>query len=77
MPKIHRFSDEELDTCEICNKTDLSVKLIAGQYVCSKCNRNRCASCLKAVNDDLEQGLYCHDCAEVIIYAAYDDIMDL
>lgn len=76
MPKIHHFSDE-LDTCEVCDTADLSVKPIAGQYVCAKCNRNRCDSCLKAVDYGLEQGLYCHDCAEVIIYTAYDDIMDL
>ena len=77
MPKIHKFSDEELDTCEICNKVDLSVKPIAGQYICAKCNHNRCASCLKAVKYNLNQGLYCDDCAEFLIYGTYDDIMHL
>ena len=77
MPKVHHFSNEELDTCEVCNKTDLSVKVINFQYVCSTCNDNRCISCLKPVKEHLDQGLYCNDCADFILYSHYDDIMDL
>lgn len=79
MPKVHYFSDEELDTCETCNKSDFTVKLIASQYVCDKCHKNRCMSCLKPVKDHLEKGLYCSDCASFLIYdefQLYDDMLN-
>lgn len=38
---------------------------------------NRCQCCNKPVKDDyLIQGLYCDDCAEIIIYSQYDEILD-
>ena len=77
MPKIHHFSENELDTCETCNKTDLTVKLVAHHYVCDKCNKNRCVTCLNPVKGNLEQGLYCSDCASFMLHSnQYNDMFD-
>lgn len=38
---------------------------------------NRCHHCNKPINEnDLVEGLYCDDCAEIIIYGQYTDILD-
>ena len=77
MPKVHHFSENELDTCETCNKTDSPVKLVAHHYVCDKCNKNRCVTCLNPVKGNLEQGLYCSDCASFMLHSnQYNDMFD-
>lgn len=77
MPKVHHFSENELDTCETCNKTDLTVKRIESHYVCDKCNKNRCVTCLNPVKGNLEQGLYCSDCASFMLHSnQYNDMFD-
>ena len=57
MPKIHHFSEDQLDTCETCNRTDLTVKRIESHYVCDKCNKNRCFTCLNPVKGVVVQPL--------------------
>ena len=77
MPKIHHFSEDQLDTCETCNRTDLTVKRIGSHYVCDKCNKNRCITCLNPVKGNLEQGLYCSDCASFMLHSnQYNDMFD-
>ena len=77
MPKIQHFSEDQLDTCETCNRTDLTVKLIASHYVCDKCNKNRCFTCLNPVKDNLEQGLFCSNYASFMLHSdQYDDMFD-
>ena len=77
MPKVHHFSENELDTCETCNRTDLTVKRIESHYVCDKCNKNRCVTCLNPVKGNLEQGLYCSDCASFMLHSnQYNDMFD-
>ena len=72
MSKIQHFSENEIDTCETCNKSDLTVKLVASHYVCDTCNKNRCKSCLKPVKDKLEDG-YCSDCASFMLHSDQND----
>ena len=71
---MQNYLDDDLLTCQYCNKYDLRTKLINGEFICPDCDRSRCFCC-HDVTPTFVQGLYCDDCGDDICYGQYDDMI--